>query len=117
MMIPNWPATRLIIIHLKYTFFRFVSKIEGNAVEEGEKVFFEGIVDAQPQQSKKQILLKWNDTKFCILYSTQNTLIEKLCVAHTIEKDSAFCIFSALKTDNFSDENIFMQISKRIFII
>jgi hypothetical protein len=32
--------------------FRFVSKIEGNAVEEGEKVFFEGIVDAQPQPSK-----------------------------------------------------------------
>jgi len=27
---------------------RFVSKIEGNAVEEGCKVFFEGIVDAQP---------------------------------------------------------------------
>jgi len=29
-----------------------VSKIEGNAVEEGEKVFFEGIVDAQPMPSK-----------------------------------------------------------------
>ena len=28
---------------------RFVTKIEGNAVEEGVKVFFEGIVDAQPQ--------------------------------------------------------------------
>ena len=28
---------------------KFVTKIEGNAVEEGVKVFFEGIVDAQPQ--------------------------------------------------------------------
>jgi len=28
---------------------RFVTKIEGNAVEEGCKVYFEGIVDAQPQ--------------------------------------------------------------------
>ena len=28
---------------------KFVSKIEGNAVEEGAKVFFEGIVDSQPQ--------------------------------------------------------------------
>ena len=28
---------------------RFVSKIEGSAVEEGAKVFFEGIVSAQPQ--------------------------------------------------------------------
>lgn len=27
---------------------RFTTKIEGNAVEEGERVFFEGIVDAQP---------------------------------------------------------------------
>ena len=27
---------------------KFVSKIEGNAVEEGERVFFEGIIDAQP---------------------------------------------------------------------
>ena len=26
-----------------------MTKIEGNAVEEGVKVFFEGIVDAQPQ--------------------------------------------------------------------
>eukprot|EP00094_Tigriopus_californicus_P012097 TCALIF_11690-PA protein Name:"Similar to Palld Palladin (Mus musculus)" AED:0.35 eAED:0.35 QI:5/0/0/0.28/1/0.85/7/0/1595 len=28
---------------------RFVTKIEGNAVEEGARVFFEGIVDSQPQ--------------------------------------------------------------------
>ena len=28
---------------------KFVSKIEGNAVEESARVFFEGIVDAQPQ--------------------------------------------------------------------
>eukprot|EP00095_Tigriopus_kingsejongensis_P006996 maker-scaffold430_size173499-snap-gene-0.35 protein:Tk06996 transcript:maker-scaffold430_size173499-snap-gene-0.35-mRNA-1 annotation:"serine arginine repetitive matrix protein 2 isoform x4" len=28
---------------------RFVTKIQGNAVEEGAKVFFEGIVDSQPQ--------------------------------------------------------------------
>jgi hypothetical protein len=28
---------------------KFVAKIEGNAVEEGAKVFFEGIVDSQPQ--------------------------------------------------------------------
>ena len=28
---------------------RFVSKIEGNAVEESARVFFEGIVDSQPQ--------------------------------------------------------------------
>lgn len=27
---------------------KFVSKIEGNAVEEGDRVFFEGIIDAQP---------------------------------------------------------------------
>jgi hypothetical protein len=44
--------------------FRFVSKIEGNAVEEGEKVFFEGIVDAQPVPSKKiKIVLKRNISK------------------------------------------------------
>lgn len=28
---------------------KFVTKIEGNAVEEGARVFFEGIVDSQPQ--------------------------------------------------------------------
>ena len=38
---------------------RFVSKIEGNAVEEGEKVFFEGIVDAQPMPSKKTKTFLW----------------------------------------------------------
>ena len=27
---------------------KFTVKIEGNAVEEGARVFFEGIVDAQP---------------------------------------------------------------------
>ena len=92
-----------------FYFFRFVSKIEGNAVEEGEKVFFEGIVDAQPQPSKKQILLKWNDTRFCILYSWKKHFDRKLCVAHTIENDFALYIILALKTDN-TDENLFMQI-------
>ena len=38
---------------IKIVLIRFVSKIEGNAVEEGEKVFFEGIVDAQPMPSKE----------------------------------------------------------------
>ena len=27
---------------------KFVSKIEGNACEEGDRVYFEGIIDAQP---------------------------------------------------------------------
>ena len=27
---------------------RFVSKIDGKAVEEGDRVYFEGILDAQP---------------------------------------------------------------------
>ena len=32
---------------------KFTTKIEGNAVEEGARVFFEGIVDAQPPPGKK----------------------------------------------------------------
>ena len=35
---------------------KFVSKIEGNAVEEGDRVFFEGIIDAQPHPGKKESL-------------------------------------------------------------
>ena len=35
---------------------KFVSKIEGNAVEEGDRVFFEGIIDAQPHPGKKETL-------------------------------------------------------------
>ena len=31
---------------------KFVTKIEGNAVEEGDRVFFEGIIDAQPHPGK-----------------------------------------------------------------
>jgi hypothetical protein len=31
---------------------KFVTKIEGTAVEEGDRVFFEGIVDAQPFPGK-----------------------------------------------------------------
>ena len=31
---------------------KFVSKIHGNAVEEGDRVFFEGIVDAQPHPGR-----------------------------------------------------------------
>ena len=31
---------------------RFVSKIDGNAVEEGDRIFFEGILDAQPHPGK-----------------------------------------------------------------
>lgn len=31
---------------------KFVTKIEGNALEEGERVFFEGIVDSQPHPGK-----------------------------------------------------------------
>ena len=31
---------------------KFTVKIEGNAVEEGARVFFEGIVDAQPPPGK-----------------------------------------------------------------
>ena len=31
---------------------KFVQKIEGNAVEEGDRVFFEGIIDAQPHPGK-----------------------------------------------------------------
>ena len=35
---------------------KFTVKIEGNAVEEGAKVFFEGIVDAQPPPGKQNFL-------------------------------------------------------------
>ena len=35
---------------------KFTVKIEGNAVEEGAKVFFEGIVDAQPPPGKLNFL-------------------------------------------------------------
>ncbi len=34
---------------------KFVTKIEGNAVEEGDRVFFEGIVDAQPHPGRKRV--------------------------------------------------------------
>jgi len=47
--IPKGPPTGTLTIKPKDRCSpRFVSKIEGNAVEEGVKVFFEGIVDAQP---------------------------------------------------------------------
>ena len=32
---------------------KFTIKIEGNAVEEGARVFFEGIVDAQPKPGER----------------------------------------------------------------
>ncbi len=35
---------------------KFVTKIEGNAVEEGDRVFFEGIVDAQPHPGNNFLL-------------------------------------------------------------
>ena len=35
---------------------KFTIKIEGNAVEEGARVFFEGIVDAQPRPGKSILL-------------------------------------------------------------
>jgi len=48
--IPKGPPTGTLTIRPKDRCPpRFVSKIEGNAVEESCKVFFEGIVDAQPQ--------------------------------------------------------------------
>ena len=37
---------------------KFVSKIEGNAVEEGDRVFFEGIIDAQPHPGKKFLIMQ-----------------------------------------------------------
>ena len=37
---------------------KFVSKIEGNAVEEGDRVFFEGIIDAQPHPGKKILIMQ-----------------------------------------------------------
>ena len=48
--IPKGPANDKLTIRPKERCApRFITKIEGNAVEEGCKVFFEGIVDAQPQ--------------------------------------------------------------------
>ena len=40
---------------------KFTVKIEGNAVEEGARVFFEGIVDAQPKPGRthKYTRLNW----------------------------------------------------------
>ena len=46
---PNGTADNLKIAPKPPCAPKFVSKIEGNAVEEGAKVFFEGIVDSQPQ--------------------------------------------------------------------
>ena len=45
---------------------KFTVKIEGNAVEEGARVFFEGIVDAQPPPGmnyNKVICIKENQYK------------------------------------------------------
>ena len=48
--IPKGPPTGTLTIKPKDRCSpRFVTKIEGSAVEESCKVFFEGIVDAQPQ--------------------------------------------------------------------
>ena len=48
--IPKGPANGTLTIRPKDQCPpRIITKIEGNAVEEGAKVFFEGIVDAKPQ--------------------------------------------------------------------
>ena len=57
---------------------KFVQKIEGNAVEEGDRVFFEGIIDAQPHPGKFWFIFdhdarsKW--LQFCNKQIVQNTV-------------------------------------------
>ena len=46
---------------------KFTVKIEGNAVEEGAKVFFEGIVDAQPPPGKQNFLSSSVQYRFYLL--------------------------------------------------
>ena len=45
---------------------RFVSKIEGNAVEEGDRVFFEGIIDAQPMPGKIRLINCISSRRVCL---------------------------------------------------